>query len=162
MCKNNLLIQIEDYEKREYFINVLSHSEKLFQSFIPLTALKLECYGTSSDVFIEYINITFENDIINLIFFTYDTPCIEFCKRLASRYSVNIQLLYFNDQEDYSGKIDIYRHQLIKNEKCSYWQGLYNFDCSVFWENVHLIFENGTFMDILMKRGLHLIGKDFF
>jgi hypothetical protein len=163
ICENNLFIQTNSPEKKEYFMKILEEATVLFQSLIPLNGTKKECYGTDSDIYLEYITFDIADpDVINLIFYTHDTPCIEFCKRLAGYYSVNVQLVYFNEENNYSGKIDIYRNQLVRDERYTYWQGMYVYNFDIFWERIDVLFENETnFMELLRKNNLCVLGKDF-
>ena len=161
-CENNLFIHAETDERKDYFMNILNNSDRLFESFIPLSQTKLECYGTSSDVYIEFIEVEIVMDLICLKFYTYQTPCIEFVKRLAGRYSLNIQLHYNNQEDDFSGEISIYRNQLIKDHRYSYFQGVYFNNRDSFWELVYKDFnESLSFMDFLLAKRLSLNENDF-
>jgi len=165
-CENNLFIQFDTSEKKDYFLRIFENTDNilLFESFIQLTGTKQECYGTSSDVYMEYVTFDIsDSDIISIIFHTYEYPCLEFCKRLAGKYSVNTQLVYFNEESNYSGKIEIYRHQVIRDEMYSYWNGLYVFHYDIFWERLNDLFtscESRTFMELLQKNSINVLGKD--
>lgn len=161
-CENNLFIHAETDERKEYFMNILNRSDKLFESFIPLSQTKLECYGTSSDVYIEYIEVKLVLDLIILKFYTYQTPCIEFAKRLAGRYSLNVQLHYYNEESDFSGEVSIYRNQLMKEEHYSYLQGVYFNNRESFWQKAYEKFnESWAFMDFILAKGLSMNENDF-
>jgi hypothetical protein len=165
-CENNLFIQFDSQEKKDYFLKVFENTDNnlFFESFISLTSTKLECYGTSSDIYIEYITFdTLDSDVIKLVFHTHEYPCLEFCKRLAGKYSVNIQLVYFNEDSNYSGKIEIFNHQLVKDEIYGYWNGLYILHYDVFWERLNDLFESCeslTFMELLQKNSINVLDKD--
>ena len=151
-CENNLYIQGKR-ETIKYFISILDKSPTLFEAFIPLSGTYIESYGTSSDIYIE--NIVFdlsENDVINLIFYTHNTPCIEFCKRLAGKFGVNTQLTYFKSTKSdlgFSGRFEIYLNQIVKDERLSYWQGMYNYNYDLFWENIDKIKSEATFVSFM-------------
>jgi len=165
-CENNLFIQFNNSEIKDYFLKVFENvdNQLLFQSFIPLSGTKLECYGVDSDVYIEYIKFDIsDSDVINIIFHTHENPCIEFCKRLAGRYSVNVQLIYYCEENNYSGQIQIYHNQLVKNELYSYWQGVYLFYYDLFWERLDNFFESyesKNFMELLQKNSMNIFEKD--
>ena len=167
VCENILFIQFDTPEKKDYFLGVFENIENnvFFQSFIPLTGTMVECYGTDSDVYIE--NVTFDisdNDIISILFYTHDNPCIPFCKKLCMYYNVKIQLVYFNEEQNFAGKINIDCNEIVKHESYNYWQGIYVLKDSVFWESVHELFEEipaKTFMEFLQKSNIHIIQKDF-
>jgi len=166
VCENTLFIQFDTVEKKDYFLSVFENVENdvLFGSFIELVGTKKECYGTDSDVYIE--NVTFDisdNDIISILFYTHESPCLEFCKKLAAKYTVNIELVFLNEENNYSGKIHINQVQIVKNEIYSYWQGVYLFRYSVFWESLEELFEkysSKNFMELLQKASLSLFDKD--
>jgi len=163
-CENNLFIQIDSLQTRMYFESILRESDVLFQSFVPLFGTKEECYGTGSDVYMEYILVDKLQDILKLVFYTHETPCIEFCKRLAAKYSVNIQLVYLNEENDYSGELQIYRNQITKNDQYSYYQGLYIHEPDDFWEDIEELFENLDYqniMEVLTDKRLILSENDF-
>ena len=160
-CENVLFIYAK--EKNFFFTETLNNGIKLFESFIPLSQTKLECYGTSSDVYIEYIDTSFLNDnVIKLRFYTYQTPCIEFVKKIAGRFNINVELFYYNEGGEFSGKIQIYRNQLVKNEKYSYWQGIYLNKRSEFWELIYPTFDTKlSFMEFLLQKNIHTLETDF-
>ena len=165
-CENNLFIQVND--KKDYFINIFENNTKLFESFIQCNGKMQEYYGTDSDVYLEYVIFENTTDIINLIFYTHDTPCIEFCKRLAGKFSVNIQLYYYNEEHDFSGRFEIYQNQIVKNDFLSYWQGMYTYNYDIFWENINDLFKNErseenfvNFMELLQNKKIHIFEKDF-
>ncbi len=161
-CENNLFVHVETDERKEYFMNILSNNIKLFESFVPLSQTKLECYGTSSDVYIEYIDIEFVMDLICLKFYTYQTPCINFCKKLAARYNINIELVYYTEYNDSAGKLHIHRNQIVKNEMYSYFQGVYFNNKDNFWELVYPYFTiNSTFMEFILEKKLSITESDF-
>ena len=161
-CQNVLFIYTDSLEKKHFFMEKLK-SQKLFETFIPLSQSKLECYGTSSDVYIEYVEVEyFLDNIIKLTFYTYLTPCIDFSKKLASRYNVNVELIYYNQGDDFSGKIQIYRNQVVRDEKYSFWQGLYLNDTENFWINIYSTFNiKLSFMEFILQRNLHILDRDF-
>jgi len=166
-CENNLFIQFDTPEKKDYFLKILEDTNNvhLFQSFVPIFESKKESYGTDSDVYIEYVTFDIsDSDVINIIFHTHESPCIEFCKRLAGKYSVNVQLAYFNQESNFSGKIDIFYNQLVKNEMYTYWQGLYILNYDLFWERLGEFFESvpaKTFMEFLQKNNMIIYQNDF-
>ena len=161
-CENNLFIHIETDERKDYIMNILSNNIKLFESFIPLSQTKLDCYGTSSDVYIEYIDIKLVTDFIHLKFYTYLTPCLDFCKKLASIYNVNIELVYYNEYSDFSGKLHIHRNQIVKDERYSYLQGVYFNNKDNFWELVYPYFTiNSTFIEFVLEKKLSVTESDF-
>jgi hypothetical protein len=160
-CENCLFIYLDDGEKKDYFIRTLNTNDKLFEAFIPLFESKLECYGTSSDVYIEYIDVDFLAHCISLTFYTYETPCIEFCKKLASRYNFNIELKYYNELADFAGKLQIYRNQIVK-ECYGYLQGIYFNKKDKFWELIYSTFNSKTtFIDFFLEKRLKLNEDDF-
>jgi len=162
-CENNLFIQAGSVEKRDYILQILNDGIKLFESLVPLSGTKDECYGTESDVYIEYITMELTNcNMIRLQFFTHDLPPILFCKKLCAFYGLNIQLVYYNQEKDFSGKYHIYSNQVVKNDYFSYWQGLYTYDLDTFWERIPEVFDHvSSFLDLLYKLKLSVIGKHF-
>jgi hypothetical protein len=99
LCENNLFIQTHCNKKKQYILDKLENGVKLFETLIP--------NEEPDDVFIEYVIFDIADDnLINLLFFT-KVPCIEFCKRLAGLYNVNIQLTYYNEIKNYSPDIKL-------------------------------------------------------
>ena len=95
-------------------------------------------------------------------FYTYQTPCIEFVKKIAGRFNINVELFYYNEGGEFSGKIQIYRNQLVKNEKYSYWQGIYLNKRSEFWELIYPTFDTKlSFMEFLLQKNIHTLETDF-
>jgi hypothetical protein len=162
VCENNLFIQFDTIEKKEEFLSIIGNNQLLFQSFIELSGTKKECYGVDSDVYIEYITFDIsEPNVINIVFYTYEYPCIPFCEKLSYKYSVHIQLLYFNEESDFSGKLEI--NKGIKNELYSYWQGVYILQYDLFWERLDDFFEKfpaNSFFDFLQKNKMIIYEKD--
>jgi len=157
-CENNLFVQCANMEIKDHFMNLLSDGIKLFETFVPLTGSKLECYGVDSDVYIEYIFIEMVSEkVINLKFFTHNFPCIEFCKRLSARFSVNIQLVYLNETNNYSGQFRIFSNQIVKNDLFSYWQGMYIYKNDDFWEKLPETFEKyQNFMELISNLNISI------
>ena len=98
-CENNLFVECKSSVKKEYLLEFINNEVLLFKSFINLglgETLK-EGYGTDSDVYLEYIEIAeiFDN-VLHFKFYTHDSPCVEFTKRFSAKYSVNVQLIYYN------------------------------------------------------------------
>ena len=164
-CENNLFIHFDNLDKKNYFLNLFENSDKLFQTLIPLNGTKLECYGTDSDVYLEYITFDIcDTNVISLVFFTNENPCIPFCKKVCGYYGVNIELVYFNEESNFSGKFCIHLQQITKNELYNYWQGLYILHTDLFWEITHLLLATNTsnsFMEFLQDKNLNLLQKDF-
>jgi hypothetical protein len=161
-CENILFVDTHD--KLNFFMETLTNGDKLFQSFIPLAGTKLECYGTSSDVYMDYVEIVNPmNELLQIKFYTYDTPCIEFCKKLSSRFNVNLELYYYNQDCDFSGKIHIHRNQIVRDERYSYFQGIYLNRREEFWELIYPSFDNRLiFMEFVNRTSLHIVGDDFY
>ena len=107
-CENNLFIQTKSIEQKEYFLNILGNNQYFFQSFI---------LNYPEDILIDDVtfDITSSDDIINCIF-NIETPCVEFCKRICGLHGLNVQLVYYNKESNYSGKFQIYRNQVVTNE----------------------------------------------
>ena len=152
LCENNLFIHSHCAEKKNYILDKLNSGTMLFQSLVNFPNEK-------QDVFIEYVIFDLsEDDTINLVFSTQENPCIEFCKRLAGLYNVNIQLIYYNQGKNYSGEFSIHLHQIVKNEQYGYWQGMYLYNNDLFWETIPSIFkEIRVFQDL----NLNLSESDF-
>ena len=132
LCENKLFINCIDQQRTNGFMEILS-SENLhfFQSLIPLepNQTKLEAYGTDSDVYTDYIDFHQEHNDFYITVYTHDTPCIQFCQRLSKRYSISVQLVYYNEELNFSGK--------FQNEQLHQWgfyEGLYLTDPDRFWE----------------------------
>jgi hypothetical protein len=163
-CENHLIVQFDSIEKKDYLFEKLNNGIKLFETFIPCSSTRMECYGTSSDVYIEYITVEIVCEkVLKLVFHTHETPCIEFCKRFCALYNVNIQLMYLNEENNYSGKYFIHFNQIVKNEIFNYYQGLYMYDRDLFWENINGLFENNVsknFMEFLKEKDLHILESD--
>jgi hypothetical protein len=164
-CENNLFIQCHTVEQKDYFIHILSNGTHLFQSFIYLQGTKLECYGTASDVYIEYTTIDIDTDpcMLSLLFHTHDLPPLEFCKKLAIEYTVNIQLVYFNQENNYSGEFRMKDNRVSGNTIDSYYQGLYVFERDRFWENIPDSFEESetlNYEEYLSKMNIRLENMD--
>ncbi len=165
-CENNLFIHFDNFDKKQYFLNRFQEHDKLFESLIPLHGTKLECYGTDSDVYFDFITFDIcDESVINLVFFTNEYPCIPFCKKICGLYNVSIELVYLNQDNNFSGKFCMHLQQITKNEVSSYWQGLYNYYLDIFWENIPSLLEtyNGesTFTDFLHNNNLFL-SEDHF
>ena len=110
LCENNLFI-----ENREFILNILESDNTLFfQSLIQPSFNESiqEAYGTSSDIYTQNIDFHIEEQILYITLYTYDTPCIEFCKRVALKYSINFQLIYYNTSMDFYGKYQIYKYSI--------------------------------------------------
>jgi len=139
-CENHLFIKFKTNDHREHIIAILSNGIKLFESFIILQGTKLECYGTSSDVYIEYIHIDIDIDplIIKLEFTTYESAPLRFCKSISFHYNLDIHLIYFNEKNNYSGRFCIDSNRLIKDEIYSYYQGIYIHDRDRFWNEIEI------------------------
>lgn len=135
VCENNIYIDCSK-EIRERIIHILENNVLFFEAFIPCNKqCKLELYGTDSDVFIENI-ILEESEILCLTVYTHENPCIPFCNKLASLYSIDIHILYYNEELNFSGMWRIYRNQIVFNERWNYIQGLYFTNFELFWKNV--------------------------
>jgi len=147
-CENNLFIQTKSIEQKEYFLNILGNNQYFFQSFI---------LNFSADILIDDVtfDITSSDDIINCIF-NIETPCIEFCKRICGLHGLNVQLVYYNKESNYSGKFQIYRNQVVTNETITYWQGMYKYNYDLFWELLDELFESRINLN-----DLHILEKDF-
>ena len=168
VCENNLFIQTSSVEKKDFILNKLNNGIKLFETLIPLYGTKEDCYGTSSDVFIEYIIFDIDIDpcIISMIFYTHDTPCIPFCIKIAGMYNLNLQLVYYNEEINFSGQVSIHLNQTIKDEYHGYHQGMYLYNTDLFWETRHeycetfLNFEN-PLLNFIHQTKIFLTEKDF-
>ena len=119
-------------------LDLLSVGNTLFQSLIPLDGCKKECYGVSSDVCFDAVvyDIDLDETVISLVFATYETPCIVWATKVANRYNISVQLLFFNLDEDFSGKFSIHWHQIVINVRHSYWYGIYMYQEDLFWETI--------------------------
>jgi hypothetical protein len=164
ICENNLFIKVDSVEKKDYFLSLLNDSFLFFESFIPFSEENyFTCYGTNTKVYIDDVvfDITYDQHVINCIFKT-DAPCINFCIKLAGRWSSNIQLTYYNDIEDYSGQFKIYRNQIVKNDIFSYWQGMYIYNFDLFWELLESFFGNHlNFEELVVLRRVQFSEKHF-
>jgi len=135
VCENNIYIDCSK-EIRERIIHILENNVLFFEAFIPCdNHIKLDFYGTDSDVFIENI-ILDESEPLCLTVYTHDNPCIPFCNKLAALYCIDIHVLYYNQILNFSGMWRIYRNQLIFNERWNYIQGLYFTNLELFWNTV--------------------------
>lgn len=164
-CENNLFIQCHTVEQKDYIIHILSNGTYLFQSFVPLEGSnsKLEMYGSSSDVYLEYVTVDMDTDpcMVSLLFYTHDLPPLEFCKRFAYNFTVNIQLVYFNEENNYSGEFRVKDNRVICNTIDSFYQGLYIFERDRFWENISDSFERAkTFEELVFQTNIRLENKD--
>jgi hypothetical protein len=139
-CENRLYIDCGSFAKLEYIDGILQKEENIlfFESFIKPNEHETtkETYGTDYDVYIEYTEIDVDDLIISILLFTHETPCIEFCKRFGCKYSVDVQLVYYNPYSNVSGKFYIHNYQIILNETWNYHQGLYYTDKDRFWDFV--------------------------
>jgi len=188
ICENNLYIECQNIEHKEKLIHILENGVYLFQSFIALQSSplnsnnnlnslnsnnnlnslnsnnKLYSYGTSSDIYIEYITVDIDFDpfILSLYFYTHDLPPLEFCKKLSIEYNVNIQLVYFNKNDNYSGNFSIKDKRISCNQIYSYYQGMYLFERDRFWEIIEESFlDNSVFEIYLQKVNINLENMDF-
>jgi len=145
-CENNLFIHTGN---KEHLLNILENSQKLFEGLVPLIGTKKECYGVDSDVYMDYVTFdtTDSDDLISLIFYTYEAPCLEFCKKLCLIYSVNVQLVYFNKDYNFSGNFKINNGVINKDILYSYWEGMYLLKFGLFWEIIPKTFKVTTFME---------------
>jgi len=166
-CENILFIKCKSIDHKEKIVNILSNGIKLFESFIILEGTKLECYGTSSDVYIEYINVElfFDELLIKLTFTTYETPPLHFCKSISFHYNIDVQLLYFNEENNYSGKLCITNNKITCDQIFNYYQGLYENDKDRFWEEIEKSFEfihiNEKYEDYIKKNNFNLTSMDY-
>lgn len=164
-CENNVFIKFDSTEKKDYFLNALNDSFLFFESFIPFSETDyFSCYGSNTKVYTDDVifDITYDHLTINCIFKT-DAPCIAFFIKLAARWSSNIQLIYYNDIEDYSGQFRIYRNQIVKNDCFSYWQGMYTYNFDLFWELLESFFEGRymNFEELLRTKRVQFSEKHF-
>jgi hypothetical protein len=138
-CENNFFVDCGSIVKRDYLLEFINNEVLLFKSFInlgPGETLK-EGYGTDSDVYLEYIEIAeIQNNVLHLKFYTHDSPCIQFTKRFSAKYSVNVQLIYYNSELNFSGKLSIHNQQIVLDEIWKYHQGLYYTDKDRFWDSI--------------------------
>jgi hypothetical protein len=160
LCENDLYIEVHTVEEFEKLLNLLGDAELLFQTFVPLTGTKKECYGTESDVYLEHNFSEHYDNILHFTFYTHDTPCINFCTQLTQLYNVSIQLIYFNEKFDISGELNIH-HSVTKYTHYGYLQGVYIHKPDLFWGIIEFTFERSTFMEFLEKRKLHVFENDF-
>ena len=146
-CENIILVHSEPL-KIQYLLEILQNSPKslFFETFITLgnSETKKEGYGTDSDIYTEYIEIDIHPDLLKFVIYTNDTPCIEFVKRFAMKYSLQIQMIYYNSEFNFSGKIVINNYQIILNEQWNYFQGLYFTDEDRFFNEIINSFEGYT------------------
>ena len=166
-CKNVLLLQTHSTEKREQIENILQHSQFLFQSLIPCVnnvSFK-EMYGTDSDIYIDHIELItdiYEENTLELTFYTHITPCIKFCEHLMEYFNIALKLVYFNESEDFSGLCEFLDGFCILNNQFSYWQGMYLYAYDEFWESMESFFsdlENRSFTDYLRIKQVY-VGTD--
>ena len=164
-CENNLFIKCHSDDQKNALLNIISGGICLFQSFIRLDGTKLETYGTESDVYSEYITVDIDTDLmISLLFHTHDLPPLEFCKKFAFNYIVNIQLVYYNEENNYSGELRIKDNRVCCNTIDSYYQGLYQFEQDRFWENIEESFQcypSKTYEQYLSKINLRSDERDY-
>lgn len=148
-CENILFIHFDEPAKKDYFLETFTNSEKLFEGFINYFSTKLETYGTDSDVYNEYVEIEMcSDDMVKLVFYTHKFPCIEFCRRFSWVYSLNTQLIYYNQEADFSGRFSMFRNQNTLDEKYNYLQGLYTLDNDRFWEEAKGFYNMNFHIDI--------------
>jgi hypothetical protein len=145
-CENILFINCGTCTKKNYILEILNSGKYFFKTFIRLGEFETnyDAYGTHSDVYIKRID--FLPDFDEILHFTFDTditPCTFFCKRFAGKYSVDIQLIYYNEELNFSGKYCIHKYQVILNEYWTYYQGLYYTNPDIFWERIKETF-NGV------------------
>lgn len=162
-CENNLIMQCQSIEHKDHILLILSNGIYLFQSFIILNGTKLECYGTDSDIFLENVILDLHDDpiFISLYFYTHELPPLEFCKKISFEYNVNIELVYFNKENNYSGKVRIKDKRVCCNEIISYYQGLYTYEQDMFWENIEDSFEGEYNWDLLYgKLNISILSMD--
>jgi hypothetical protein len=153
-CENIMFLKCLNEEHKENIMRILSEGVKLFESFIILQGTKIECYGTSSDVYIEYIQIdhNFSETIIKIDFTTYETAPLQFCKNLSHVYSLDIQLIYFNEINNYSGKFCVEKGKVNCNEILSYYQGLYIYIRDRFWTEIENSFQENENYNVYIQR----------
>ena len=159
----NLFIKCGSIEQKDYIIHILSNGTFLFESFINLNSSEnnnlglsdpnnnlersdnfiLENYGTAYDIYIDYTTIDIDLDpcMISILFYTHDRPPLEFCKKLAILYTVDIQMVYFNKENNYSGDFRVNNKKVIFDVIDSYYQGLYVHENNLFWETIQESFE---------------------
>jgi len=64
-------------------------------------------YGTKWDVSVDDCNGKFDDDKIVLQPQTASSPPINFCTTLAKEYGVNVDIIFFEPSENFSGKVSI-------------------------------------------------------
>jgi len=159
----NLFIKCGSIEQKDYIINILSNGTFLFQSFINLENDEsnmspsdpnnnmspsdpnnnFENYGTAYDIYIDYttIDIDIDDCMISILFYTHDRPPLEFCKKLSILYTLDIQMVYFNKENNYSGDFRVNNKKVTCDTIDSYYQGLYVYENNLFWETIQESFE---------------------
>ena len=164
MCDNNLFIYCPSVEHKENILQILSNGMYLFQSFVILHETSLECYGTYKDIYIDYITIDIDTDpcLISLLFRTDDFPPLQFCKKIAIDYNINVQLVYFNKENNYSGEFSVKDKVICCNQIKSYYQGLYIHENNLFWETIEESFEESQleFENYYQKMNIELNNMD--
>ena len=151
-CENNLFVNCISSIKKEYLLGLLQDKVLFFKTYINIENETIkQGYGTDSDVYLEYMEVVeiFEN-VLHFKFYTNDSPCVEFSKRFAAKYSVNIQLVYYNFELNFSGKLNIHNQHII-DEIWDYHQGLYYTDKDRFWDSIE---ENNLIFNFLSPEDL--------
>jgi len=161
-CENIMFIEFDNPEKKEYFSHVFTEAVKFFESFIPCVCSKLETYGTSSDVYTEYMEVEEPTEsLIKLTFHTHQTPCIEFCRRFAWAHTLNVQLYYYNEEYDFAGRFSMFKNQNTLDQRTTFLNGMYRFEPDRFWQEVvNYLDTTIPYHEFLEKHGITISGLD--
>jgi hypothetical protein len=95
-CENNLFVNCKTSIKKEYLLQLLQKQLLFFKTYINLENETLkQGYGTDLDIYIEHMEVEIFENVIHFKFYTNESPCIEFSKRFAAKYSVNVHVVQF-------------------------------------------------------------------
>jgi hypothetical protein len=103
----------------------------------------MDYWGTKWDVSKNDFVFEATDDCINLEIETAWSPPLEFCKLLSKKYGVIIKLKYYEPGIGFCGKFEIDNEGeiLSYNDYQNLLEGLYNFDNTMFWEEIEDIIE---------------------
>lgn len=95
-----------------------------------------EWFGCKWDVSINECNIEFGDDFIIMNLHTAWSPAEPFCKTLSKKYSVNVEIKYFESGCDFAGRSEFFKGDLlgeINYDSCL--EGMYELNNECFWQD---------------------------
>lgn len=99
----------------------------------------IEYWGTKWDVSLDDCQMTYEDDVILMSPNTAWSPPVNFCVKLSREYGVNVEIVYYEIGNDFSGRVRIDNGTIHEDIDGTYYEGLYKIDRELFWTEVQLL-----------------------